>query len=88
MRLCFEEFSAHRKASHPIRDADTGEQVGYIETFGVGFAGGGGIFVSLFDGKYATCVNRYDQCWGFVHGIETVLNHMLPKSARIQSNAA
>jgi hypothetical protein len=88
MRLYFEEFSAHRKAFHPIRDGDTGEQVGCIQTFGVGFAGSGGIFISLFDAKYTACVNRYDECWGFVHGIETVLNHMLPKSARIQSKAA
>jgi hypothetical protein len=59
----------------PSRKGRRYGRTGEIQTSGVGFAGGGGIFISLFDGKYTTCVNRYDQCWGFIHGIETVLNH-------------
>jgi hypothetical protein len=34
-----------------------------------------GIHVSLFDGKYFTIASTYDECVGFVNGVQAVLNH-------------
>ena len=31
----------------------------------------------MFDGKYQKTVNTYDQCWGFVKGVEAVLRHAI-----------
>ncbi len=81
MRLKFEHFDGRRMVSRSIIDEETGKKVGSIHAHGVGYIGheihgGGGIEVSLFDGKYAISVNRYEECWGFVKGVEAVLNHM------------
>ena len=37
---------------------------------------GGGIDLSLFDGKCRTTVTRYEAVLGFVMGVESVLNRM------------
>jgi len=50
---------------------------------GVGFSGEGGIEIDLFDGNFKMTVNSYGECFGFVKGVEAVLNHMLlPKRKR------
>jgi hypothetical protein len=69
-------FDGRRLASRNIIDEDTGKEVGHIQSNGVGFAGHGGIYVSLFGGKYTITANRFDECWGFMKGVEAVLNHM------------
>jgi hypothetical protein len=51
--------------------------VGFIRSAGVGFAGYGSIEVSLFDGKYWIQVHRYEECRGFVKGVETALNGVI-----------
>ncbi len=88
MRLTFEKFDGRRMGYEPIIDEDTGEQVGGIQRDGVGFSGNGGIEVSLFGGKYAITVNRYEECWGFVRGVEAVLNHMIPPKRKPATEAA
>jgi hypothetical protein len=50
--------------------------VGFIRSNGTGFTNSGGIEISLFDDKYRTVVNSYNECWGFVRGVQAVLNHM------------
>jgi hypothetical protein len=76
MRLTFKPFDGRRKSYRAIIDEISGQHVGSIQSDGVGFAGYGGIDVSLFDGKYSITVNRYEECWGFVKGVEAVLNHL------------
>ena len=81
MRLTFEPFDRRYLGVLDVIDQDTGKEVGYIIVNGVGFVGGGGIEVSLFDGKYQTSAHRYEEVRGFINGVEAVLNHM----TRIQS---
>jgi hypothetical protein len=76
MNLWFESFDGRGRRKRPIIDKDTGNEVGSIMSLGVGSARNGGIHVSLFDGKYKGRLHTSDQCWGFVRGVETVLNHM------------
>jgi hypothetical protein len=70
MHLTFEHFDGRSLNFVEVIDAETDKRVGHIQTGAVG------LDVDLFDGKYTASVNRYDQCWGFVKGVETVLNHM------------
>jgi hypothetical protein len=87
MRLTFEPFDGRKFCYVDVIDQDTGRVVGYINAQGVGFAGNGGIEVNLFDGKYRTFANRYEECKGFVNGVQSVLNHMVklpqPKTASV-----
>lgn len=76
MRLKFEPFDGRGRNHRDIVDEDTGTVVGYIHSFGVGTYCSGGIEVSLFNNKYAILVSRYEECWGFIKGVETVLRHM------------
>jgi hypothetical protein len=78
MRLTFKVFDGRQKIHREIIDEDSGQRVGDIQSNGVGFGTyGDGIDVSLFGGRYAITVHRYEECWGFVKGVETVLNHIL-----------
>jgi hypothetical protein len=77
MRLTFERFYARRSNCVSIIDQDTGQEVGFIQTAGVGLYNRGGIDVSLFDDKYTITVHRFEECWGFVMGVQTVLKHMI-----------
>lgn len=77
MRLTFERFDGRQRISIPVIDEDTGQEVGYIRTEGSGPASFGGIWVSLFGGKYSITVHKYEECWGFVNGVEAVLRHVL-----------
>jgi uncharacterized protein YraI len=86
MRLTFKRFDGRSWNFERIVDQDTGNSVGYVKSEGVGFAGDGGIDVSLFDGKYARTLNRYEECWGFVKGVEAVLNHMVSVPAQRTSD--
>jgi hypothetical protein len=76
MRLKFDSFDGRGRIYRPIIDEDTGVEVGYIRSHGVGMYCSGGMEVSLYDEKYNLSANRYDQCWGFVKGVEAVLKHM------------
>jgi hypothetical protein len=76
-RLKFQKFDGRGSHCIPIIDQDTGEEVGYIMSNGVGMYSSGGIRVSLFDDKYVADLNTYEQCKGFVEGVETVLNRMV-----------
>jgi hypothetical protein len=77
MQLHFERFDGRSFNSVDVIDRDSGEKVGLICSNGVGRYRGG-ISVELFDGKYRAQLKRYDECLGFVRGVEAVLNHMLP----------
>ena len=76
MRLKFKAFDGRSSNQIPVIDADTGNEVGYIRSNGTGMYSGGGIDISLFDGKYRTTVSRYEAVLGFVMGVESVLNRM------------
>jgi hypothetical protein len=76
MHLKFKVFDGRSSKWVPVIDSDTGKQVGYISSKGTGKYLGGGIDISLFNGKYRTTVTRYEAVLGFVRGVETVLNRM------------
>jgi hypothetical protein len=83
MRLSFRHFDAHIRDCIEVVDQDNGQAVGSIQTEGVE----GPIRISLF-GKYHASLNRYEQCVGFVKGVEAVLNNHLtemPQTANIQA---
>lgn len=92
MRLTFDWFDARRLNFKDIIDQDTGETIGHIRSNGTGFDHIGGIDISMFDDKYRITVNRCDECWAFIKGVETVLNHMTATGNRTkqatQSTAA
>jgi hypothetical protein len=90
MRLKFEWFDGRQRCRKSIVDE---EIVGEIIALGVGFSscadrGHGGIEVSLFDGAYTITVNSNAECWGFVKGVEAVLNHMMPPKKKAVTEAA
>ena len=60
---------------------ETGQKIGWVKANGVGFAGTGGIEISLFGGKYSLTANKMDECWGCMKGVEAVLSHMLSTRA-------
>jgi len=70
-------FDGRRHSYADIIDRDTGEKVGYLRARGVGFGNSGGITVSLFGDKYWGELNRYEECYGFMRGVEAVLQHAL-----------
>ena len=81
MRLKFEHFDGRRLGHRSVIEESTGKAIGHIRSNGVGFSGGGtngegGIDIYLFGGRYQRTVNTYDQCWGFVKGVEAVLSQM------------
>lgn len=78
MRLTFKHFDGRCLNFRDVTDEDNANvRVGHIRSNGTGFSGGGGggggIEIYLFGGRYQATVNTYDQCWGFVKGVETVL---------------
>jgi hypothetical protein len=76
MRLTFDKFDARGFTYIPITDQDTGQEVGTISAGGVGFAGVGGISISLFGGKYQGYAKTYNECVGFVRGVQAALNYI------------
>ena len=78
MRLTFEAFDGRQKIWRDVVDGDTGAKVGYIHSHGVGFGTTriGGMVILLFGGRYYIEAHTYDECWGFVKGVEAVLNEM------------
>lgn len=91
MRLKFEVFDGRSWNWVPVIDLDTGKEVGHIKSNGTGMYSSGGIEISLFDGKYCATVSRYETAFGFVKGVETVLNHMThftEEKSQANSNAA
>ena len=86
MRLTFPHFDARQSNCVSVTDQDTGQQIGYISSDGVGFAGFGGIYISLFGDRYRTTVNTYQQCCGVVKGVELVLSHMISAHPLVAQN--
>jgi hypothetical protein len=86
MKLTFKFFDGRGRHQVPVIDLDTGKEVGHVVSYGVGFYNTGGIRVSLLDGKYSGEFDSRKACWGFVKGVEAVLNHMT--SFRDQAVAA
>jgi hypothetical protein len=76
MNLNVPQFDGRKWGYKDVSDEDTGKVVGYIRCDGTGFAGSGGIEISLFDGKYRTVASSRPECCGFVRGVESVLNRM------------
>jgi hypothetical protein len=73
MKLSFEWFDGRSFSDREVRDMDLNNRV-------VGFIASGrqspGIHISLFDGRYTTTVSCFEECRGFVEGVEKVLDHM------------
>jgi hypothetical protein len=82
MRLAFGRFDGRGRHVRDITDEDTGKMVGHIQSRGVGFENNGGIDISLFDGKYLATLHSYEECFGFVLGVQSVLNHMTAATDR------
>ena len=76
MKLSVPYFDGRKWGHKDVIDDHTGKAVGHIRCDGTGFAGYGGIEISLFDGKYQTVVHSRPECCGFVMGVEAVLNRM------------
>jgi hypothetical protein len=76
MRLKVPYFDGRKWGYEEIIDEDTGKTVGHIRCNGTGSAGDGGIEISLFDKKYRATVNSRAECYGFVKGVEAVLNRI------------
>ena len=78
MKLTFKHdrpFDGRRHSYSEIIDQDTGERVGYVRSSGVGFGNSGGIWISMFGGKYSDRLNRFEECFGFMKGVESVLGY-------------
>ena len=78
MRLTFdiERFDGRGIRSVPVIDEDTDQTVGTVFSHGTGMDRSGGIRVSLFGGKYSILVQKKDEAWGFVKGVEEVLKQV------------
>jgi hypothetical protein len=73
MSLTFEKFDGRGRAHVAIVDKDTGKEVGLICSLGAGR----GINVHLFGHRYEATVSTYQECCGFVRGVEAVLDHIV-----------
>jgi len=71
MQLSFKPFDGRSRNSIDVIDQDSNRVVGDIRS-----SPGVGIRISLFDHKYAGTVSTYEECLGFVKGVESVLNRM------------
>ena len=76
MRLKVPYFDGRKWGYEEIIDEDTGKTVGHIRCNGTGVADDGGIEISLFDKKYRATFNSRAECYGFVKGVEAVLNRI------------
>jgi hypothetical protein len=74
MRLRFKPFDGRSWNSVDVVDEEANRVVGYIKSKSSCLSG---IRVSLFDEKYVTTASRYEECLGFVNGVQAVLNHMI-----------
>jgi hypothetical protein len=75
MKLNVPQFDGRKWGQKEVTD-ETGKTVGHVRCEGTGFAGSGGIEVTLFDGKYRAVVTSRPECCGFVSGVQSVLNRM------------
>jgi hypothetical protein len=71
MRLKFKPFDGRSWGSIEVIDEETGRAIGHIQT-----KPGESIRISLFGGKYSANVSTYDECFGYVRGVGSVLHHM------------
>jgi hypothetical protein len=76
MQLSFEPFDGRSPHNiiYVVDKEDSNRVVGYIRTKSI--ASTRGIEVNLFDEKYVTFASTYWECFGFVKGVQAVLNHM------------
>jgi hypothetical protein len=84
MRLTFKHFDGRGPCNIAVIDEDTGNRVGEISCDGVGFAGSGGILISLFGERYSATVHSLHECRGFIRGVETALNAISREIASTQ----
>jgi hypothetical protein len=73
MQLSFRPFDGRSWNSIDVLDEDSNRIVGRIRSKSSPLPG---IHISLFDKKYETTVDNYDQCLGFVWGVQAVLNRV------------
>jgi hypothetical protein len=71
MQLSFKPFDGRSRNFIEVIDQDSNRVVGQIRS-----SPGQGIHISLFDQKYVGTVSTYEECLGFVRGVESVLNRM------------
>jgi hypothetical protein len=72
MRLSFKPFDGRSRNFIDVIDQDSNRVVGQINSS----PGHLGIYISMFDQKYGGTVSTYEECLGFVRGVESVLNRM------------
>jgi hypothetical protein len=72
MQLSFKPFDGRSRNFIDVIDQDSNRVVGQISSS----PGHLGIHISLFDQKYVGTVSTYEECLGFVRGVESVLNRM------------
>ena len=82
MKLTFKEFNGRGVRCSTVFDEDTGKEVGYVGSHGVGRYRSGGLEVSLFGGKYRGWLHSLPQCRAFILGVEAVLDHMTETGAQ------
>lgn len=73
MKLAFEPFDGRTCTDRDIGGMDSNSRI-------VGFITAGrqkhGIHISHFEGRCTSTVPRFEECRGFMKGVEKVLNHM------------
>jgi hypothetical protein len=74
MELAFQKRDnrSHSRRSDPVIDRETGRIVGYVYA-----EGEFGREIELFGGKYRAVLESHEEAWGFIKGVEAVLNHMI-----------
>jgi hypothetical protein len=71
MQLTFDWFDGRTSRIRAVIDKLNRDEVGHINT-----CRSSGISISLFGGRYEAEVHSYDECVGFIKGVEAVLNHL------------
>jgi len=72
MNLKFKVFDGRSDNDIDVINEATNEIVGYIKT-----RPRSGIRISLFDQKYQGVVSSYEECFGFISGVQSVLNRLV-----------
>ena len=74
MRLTISYVDTAGPHKGDVIDQDNNKCVGYIRS---GSLNSGFRYVFLFNGKYSARCASQDECFGFVKGVEAVLNYMI-----------
>jgi hypothetical protein len=73
VQLSFTPFDGRSWNAIDVLDKDSNRIVGSIRSKSSGLPG---IRISLFDQKYEATVSTYEECLGFVKGVQAVLNRI------------